>query len=141
MSLLRFLKNLLASSQLRVRVEGTAQDGSTFVLKLNWSASLETPAEQADFLKHARNWLFVEKGIRAAQLRIVDACELHPDIQPDGKVRFEATLEDGRTLTGRLPYEGNLATTSMEELRTMIRRQLRVQTGQHCKELRITGAY
>lgn len=141
MSLLRFIKNLLASSRLKVRVEGTAEDGSTFVLKMDWSASLETPVERDEFLKHARNWLYVEKGIRPTQLRIIDACEVYPDIEPDGKVRFEATLDDGRKMTGRMPYEGNLATIDMEELRTMIRRQLRVQTGHHCKELRITGAY
>lgn len=138
----RFWKSLFSTSHLMVRVEGHDAQGRGFVAKLPYGESLETPEQQAAFLAHARQRLRVDQGVTAQALRIVGACEVWEDISPTGKVGFEATLADGRKLSGRMPYEGDLGNDpGFADIRRVLSEQLLVKTGQRCVELHITGAY
>ena len=142
MSIASFFRGLFSDSYLKVRVEGTTENGAQFTAKIPYGESVRSSVEREAFLAHARNRIFVDKGLRVTTMHIVGACEVHPDLDIDGKVRFEATLADGRHLTGRLPYQGDLVQGGgLAEIRAQLARQLLVETGQRCRELRITGAY
>lgn len=137
-----FWKSLFSTSHLNVRVEGEDQHGTSFVARLPYGEPLATKEQQEAFLRYAKQRLWVDKSVEVRTMRIVGACEVWDELQPTGKVSFRATLEDGRSLSGRMPYEGDLSLDpDFADIKKILADQLLVKTGQRCTQVHITGAY
>jgi hypothetical protein len=59
----------------------------------------------------------------------------------EGKIRAEAETIDGRKVTLKVPYIGDINTLDVEEFKVEVRRMCFVEHGEHIQNIRITGYY